>query len=111
MNDFSDRNIDSPVSLLTPNLARLIAMGGFRRLSSKIGSYLRDPRTQRVFSFQAMYAGVSPFQALALYLVISYMDSVSGVYFPAGGMHALPRALAAAAEKHGVQIRYRTEIT
>jgi phytoene desaturase len=39
------------------------------------------------------------------------MDSVAGVYFPAGGMHALPRALAGAAEKHGVQIRYRTEIT
>jgi len=111
LNDFIDRNIDSPVSLLTPNLVRLIAMGGFRRLSSKIGSYLRDPRTQRVFSFQAMYAGVSPFQALALYLVISYMDSVSGVYFPLGGMRAVPAALAAAAQRHGVEIRYDTEVT
>ena len=111
MRDFIDRNIDSPLGLLTPDLARLVAMGGFRRLDAKVGSYLRDPRTRQLFSFQAMYAGVSPYQALALYAVISYMDSVAGVYFPAGGMHALPRALAAAAEKHAVQIRYRTEIT
>ena len=59
--------------------------------------HLKDPRTQRVFSFQAMYAGLSPYQALAIYAVIAYMDSVAGVYFPVGGMHAVPRALAGAA--------------
>ena len=111
MNDFIDRNIDSPLQLLTPNLARLIAIGGFRRLAPKVGQYLKDPRTQKVYSFQAMYAGVSPQQALAIYAVIAYMDSVNGVFFPKGGMHALPRALAGAAEKHGVKIRYSTTVT
>jgi phytoene desaturase len=55
-----------------------------------------------------MYAGLAPQDALALYAVISYMDTVAGVYFPRGGMHALPRALADAAAKHGVQFRYGT---
>ena len=111
MNDFIDRNIDTPFNLLTPNLARLIALGGFRRLAPKVSQFLKDPRTQRVYSFQAMYAGVSPQQALAIYAVIAYMDSVNGVFFPKGGMHALPRALAAAAEKHGVTIRYNSTVT
>jgi phytoene desaturase len=110
MRDFIDRNIDSPLSLLTPNLARLVAAGGLRRLAPKVRQYLKDPRTERVFSFQAMYAGLSPYDALALYAVIAYMDSVAGVYFPVGGMHAVPRALAGAAEKHGVRIRYSTEV-
>lgn len=110
MNDFIDRNIDTPFDLLTPNLARLIAIGGFRRLAPKVAQFLKDPRTQRVYSFQAMYAGVSPQQALAIYAVIAYMDSVNGVYFPKGGMHALPRALAGAAQKHGVTIRYNTTV-
>ena len=110
MRDFIDRNIDSPVDLLTENLARLVALGGFRRLAPKVRQYLSDPRTERLFSFQAMYAGLSPQDALAIYAVIAYMDSVAGVYFPKGGMHALPRALAAAAEKHGVDIRYSTEV-
>jgi phytoene desaturase len=111
MRDFIDRNIDSPLDLLTPNLARLVAVGGFRRLAPKVEQYLRDPRTQRVYSFQAMYAGLSPYDALALYAVIAYMDSVAGVYFPVGGMHAVPQAMAAASAKHGVDIRYSTEVT
>jgi len=111
MADFIDRNIDSPLALLRPNLARLLAVGGFRRLGPKVASYLHDPRTQRVFSFQAMYAGVAPDRALALYAVISYLDTVRGVYFPQGGMHALPRAMAGAAEKHGVRFRYGTAVT
>jgi phytoene desaturase len=55
-----------------------------------------------------MYAGLSPYRALAIYAVIAYLDSVAGVYFPAGGMHAVPRALAGAAERHGVRFRYGT---
>ena len=111
MKDFIDRNIDSPFNLLTPNLARLIALGGFRRLAPKVNDFLKDPRTQKVYSFQAMYAGVSPQQALAIYAVIAYMDSVNGVFFPKGGMHALPRALAGAAAKHGVEFKYNQTVT
>lgn len=109
--DFIDRNTDSPLDLLTPNLARLVAAGGLRRLAPKVSSYLKDPRTQRVFSFQAMYAGLSPHEALALYAVISYLDTVGGVVVPRGGVHALPRALAAAAEKHGATLRYGETVT
>jgi phytoene desaturase len=109
--DFIDRNIDSPLDLLTPNLARLVAAGGFRRLAPKVAQYLKDDRTQRLYSFQAMYAGLSPYSALALYAVIAYMDSVAGVFFPVGGMHALPQAMAAAATKHGVTFRYGTRVT
>jgi phytoene desaturase len=111
MKDFIDRNIDSPLDLLTPDLARLVAIGGFRRLTPKVRQYLKDPRTERIYSFQAMYAGVSPYDALAIYAVIAYMDSVAGVFFPKGGMHAVPAAMAAAAEKHGVEFRYDTEVT
>ncbi len=111
MRHFIDRNLDSPLDLARPSLVRLAALGGFRRLAPKVGQYLSDPRLRRVFSFQAMYAGLSPHDALAIYAVIGYMDSVAGVYFPRGGMHAVPRAMAAAAEKHGVEFRYGEEVS
>ncbi|MDQ1665933.1 MAG: phytoene desaturase [Actinomycetota bacterium] len=111
MRDYIDRNIDSPLGLMRPSLARLAALGGFRRLAPKVASLLPDERLQRVFSFQAMYAGLSPYDALALYAVIGYMDSVAGVFFPRGGMHAVPRALAGAAEKHGVAMRLGETVT
>ncbi len=110
MNAFIDRNFDHPWSLDPKPLARLVAMGGMRRLAPKVGSYLKDPRTRRLLSFQAMYAGLSPYDALAIYAVISYLDSVAGVYFPRGGMAAVPRALAAAAARAGVEFRYGTAV-
>jgi phytoene desaturase len=109
--DFVERNLDSPTDLLTANLLRLLAMGAFGRLQSKIDQFFTDPRTRRIFSFQAMYAGLAPRDALAVYAVIAYLDSVAGVYFPRGGIHAVPRALAGAAEKHGVEICYGTTVT
>ena len=111
MKDFIDRNLDSPLDLIRPSLARLVAMGGFGRLAPRVARFFADPRTQRIFSFQSMYAGVSPYDALAIYAVIAYMDTVAGVWFPRGGLHAVPAALAGAAEKHGVTLRYGTAAT
>jgi phytoene desaturase len=110
MPHFIDRNLDTPVQLVGAPLARLVAMGGFGRLGRLVGKYFTDPRLQRIFSFQAMYAGLAPARALAIYAVITYMDCVNGVFFPEGGMHAVPRAMAAAAQAHGVEFRFQTEV-
>jgi phytoene desaturase len=107
---FIDRNLDTPADLVNLNLLKLLGMGGLRRLQPKVNSYFNDPRTQRIFSFQAMYAGLAPHQALAIYAVIAYLDSVAGVYFPKGGVHAVPKALAGAAEKHGVVFHYDSTV-
>ena len=110
MNGFISSNFDSPLSLLTPQLARLAAIGGFRGWERMVGKYITDERLQRVFTFQALYAGVPPQQALAAYAVIAYMDTVAGVYFPRGGMRAVPEALAAAAADAGVEFRYQSSV-
>src|SRR4051794_32445152 len=110
MPHFIDRNLDSPFELVGLPLARLLRMGAFRRLGPKVAQFFEDERLQRLFSFQAMYAGLAPARALALYSVITYMDCIEGVYFPEGGMHAVPRALAGAAAAHGVKFRYNTAV-
>ncbi len=108
---FIGANFDSPLSLLTPQLARLIALGGFRRWEKVIGNFLSDERLLRVFTFQALYAGVPPQSALAVYAVIAYMDTIAGVYFPRGGMRALPDAMAAAAADAGVEFIYDSTVS
>ncbi|MGI9023777.1 MAG: phytoene desaturase family protein, partial [Acidimicrobiales bacterium] len=106
--NFIDRNFDNVFSIAKPMrpLLSLVRLGGFRKLAGAVNRYFADERLRRLFSFQAMYAGLSPFDALALYCVITYMDTVEGVYFPTGGMHAVPRGLAAAATGAGVEVRY-----
>lgn len=108
---FIGANFSSPLSLLTPQLARLAAIGGFRGWEKMVSRFITDERVQRIFTFQALYAGVPPQRALAAYAVIAYMDTVAGVYFPRGGMRALPEALAAAAADAGVQFRYGASVT
>lgn len=111
MRRFIDANFDSPLQLLHPDLARLAALGGFGRLDARIGRFLHDERLRRVFSFQSLYAGVAPERALAAYAVIAYMDTVAGVHFPRGGMHALPRAMADAAAEAGAELRFEETVT
>ncbi len=108
---FIDANFDSPLDVLGPELAHLAALGGFGTLEHAVGSFLSDERVRRMFTFQSLYAGVSPRSALAAYAVISYMDTVGGVFFPRGGMRAVPDAMADVAVRAGASIRYGTEVT
>ncbi|THA24072.1 phytoene desaturase [Streptomyces sp. RKND-216] len=110
MRRFIDAHFDSPLDLLHPDLARLAALGGFGRLETRIGHFLRDERLRRVFTFQSLYAGVPPAKALAAYAVIAYMDTVAGVYFPTGGIHAVARAMTAAAAEAGATFHWNTEV-
>lgn len=113
MAHFIDANFDSVLDLVKPWRAglELVRIGGFGKLGRKVASFFDDDRLQRIFSFQSMYAGLAPYEALALYAVITYMDSVEGVFVPEGGMHAMATGLAAAVEKAGVTIRLSSPVT
>ncbi len=108
---FIGANHDSPWGLLGPDLVRLARLGGFGRLGPRVARFLPDPRLQRIFSFQSLYAGVAPQHALGAYGVIAYMDTVAGVWFPRGGMRALGQALADAAEAAGARILHGRTVT
>ena len=109
---FIDRNFGSPIGLAWPPgpLLRLVAMGGLRKLDRVVSGYFADPRLRKLFSFQALYAGLSPFAALAIYGVITYMDTIEGVYAPVGGMGAIGPALASAAEKAGATLLWSSPV-
>ncbi len=110
---FIDRNYDHWWQLAVPldPALQLLRLGGLRSLQGVVDGFFRDDRLRRLFSFQALYAGLSPHKARAAYAVITYMDSVAGVYAARGGVAAVPRALATAAEKAGALIRYGVEVT
>ena len=112
MPHFIERNYDSPLDLLRPlrPALELVRLGGFGRLAPKVRRFFDDDRLVRLFSFQSLYAGLAPYEALALYAVITYMDAVNGVFVPAGGVHALPRAISQAAADAGVELRFRSPV-
>ncbi|GAA1787785.1 phytoene desaturase family protein [Luedemannella flava] len=107
-----DRSPSSPAELLRPALlgeALRLAAGGVRHgLEHRIGQFFTDPRCRRLFAVQSLLAGVAPHQAPALFTALPFLDPCGKVFFPRGGVHAMPAALAGAAQKHGVTIRYDT---
>ncbi len=109
---FIDRNFDSVLDLVADpaTASRLVRSGALRSLDHKLRTFFRDERLRRVFGFQALYAGVPPTVARALFAVITYMDTVRGVFYPAGGMHSVPRALASTLRTAGVPIHLGTEV-
>ena len=113
MDSFIDANFDTPLDLAKPwrDGLTLLRLGGFGKLGPKVASFFDDERLQRIFSFQSMYAGLAPYEALALYAVITYMDSMRGVFVPEGGMHQMAAGLADAIDQAGVTFRYSTPVT
>ncbi len=98
---FMDASFDSPLDLVSSpaalrDLARLLRLGGFGRLGAQVDRRITDPRLRRVFTFQALYAGVAPARALAVYGAIAHMDTSLGVFSVDGGMRSVARAMAGA---------------
>lgn len=109
---FVDRNYASPLDLVRSpaTAARLLRLGGLGALGPAVDRFFTDDRLTRIFSFQALYAGIAPAKARAVLAVITYMDTVRGVFYPEGGMHAVPRAMAQALEEAGVAIHLGVDV-
>lgn len=113
--EFMDTNFDSPLDMVRSAekrsaLVELVRLGGFGRLGPMVRRFLRDPRLARLFTFQALYAGMPPAQALAVYGAIPHMDTSLGVYFPEGGMRAIAVALAQAFTDAGGRLELGAEV-
>ena len=107
MPGFIDRNYDSPL-----DLARRSARPGARpprrpsAASPRWSAVLRRRAPAADLQLPGHVRRARAYEALAIYAVITYMDTVNGVYVPEGGMHALPVAWPTAAEKAGASFRY-----
>ena len=113
MPNFIDTQWDGVGDLFTRwrALARLLRHAGLRRLDQAVASFIEEPRLQRVFSFQSLYAGVAPQEALSIYAVITYMDTIAGVYEVRGGVSSIADALARQLARRGVEFVYEAPIT
>lgn len=89
---FVRRQYESLADLFTPyQIGLLLRHRLLDNLWRRVGRYVRDPRLRMLFSFQTMYLGLSPQDALWVYGVLTYMESGEGVWYPRGGCTACPK--------------------
>lgn len=116
---FMSRSFDHVGDLLSgsqslQDLTTLLRLGAFGALEPKIQGFLGDDDLARVFSFQALYAGVAPAQARAVYGTIAHMDTSLGAFYPhseqfGSGMGTIAQLLAAGFRQAGGTILMDTK--
>lgn len=101
----------TPAAAANPHNWKLIseirALESYWQLAQK---YFKSEKLCYAFTFEAMFMGVSPFDAPAFYSVISYADHVQKIGHPMGGMYQIPLALEKMAKKFQAEFHYSSEV-
>lgn len=72
--------------------------------------YFKNAELATVFSCQALYLGDSPFRVPALYNLLAYVEFTHGIWFPMGGMKAVPDALERIFKELGGTLKLESEV-
>jgi phytoene desaturase len=91
-------------------LARILAMRPGQTVSGAIARFLPDERARQMAEHFTQYVGSSPMAAPALLCAIAHMQTEEGVWYPRGGIRAVPRALEGLARQLGVEVRATAEV-
>ncbi|HET7813815.1 MAG TPA: phytoene desaturase family protein [Candidatus Baltobacteraceae bacterium] len=109
---FVGKRIRSAFEFLRPaTMGALIRSGAFRSLATTAQRAFKSNDVAAALSFQSMYLGMSPFASPELYRLLFFTEMGEGIFFPAGGIGALVRALESLAVANGVEIEYGTPVT
>ncbi len=104
--DFVDRNYDHITDLANPMAGvRLVQTSAYQNLYEQVGKYFRTDKLRKAFSFHSMFLGLSPFDALAMYSLITYADLVEGMQYPMGGIYSIIEDMVALCGEMGVNLR------
>ncbi len=104
---FVDRNFYTLPQYLAPaNLPLLFELKALQKHYPHTASFFKDQRLRAAFSFQNVYLGTSPYDAMATYTLLQYTELGEGVWFPRGGMYRVIESLAGIAERNGAVFRY-----
>ena len=103
--DFVERNYDRITDLANPAAGlRLVGIGSYQNLYRQVSSFFKTDKLRKAFTFHSMFLGLSPFDALAMYSLITYVDLVEGMYFPMGGIYSIIEDMVKIAGERGVSI-------
>ncbi|KAG8879971.1 hypothetical protein FRB97_001270 [Tulasnella sp. 331] len=106
------KNFTSLLHLARPSFLRyLITLHPFESIWNRAARYFYTERLRRAFTFGSMYMGMSPFDAPGTYSLLQYAELVRAIWYPIGGFHKVPEALANIGKRLGVTYRLSAPVT
>jgi phytoene desaturase len=111
--DFVDRNFDRITDLANPIAGlRLLQTSAHQNLYKQVASFFNgNDKLSKAFSFHSMFLGLSPFEALAMYSLITYADLALGMWFPMGGIYSIIEDMVRLGKEQGVQLRTNAAVS
>ena len=76
-----------------------------------VGSFFSDHRLKEAFTFRDAYLGLNPYEAPAMFSMLQYLEMVTGVWLPKGGMYSVVKGITKLAEKFGSEFIYSNPVT
>ena len=110
--DFVARNYDHITDLANPTAAAASDRDRLatRSCTPRPASFFKTDKLRKAFTFHSMFLGLSPFDALAMYSLITYADLVEGMQYPMGGIYSIVEDMVALAGEMGVTLRTGTPV-
>ncbi len=96
---------DSKRGLTLNLLKEIMGMRPGHSVGGTVRAFVPDERASQMFDHFTQYVGSNPENSPAVLCGIASMQSRDGVWYPMGGITAVPKALAALASDLGVEIR------
>lgn len=106
-------NFTRPVDLLHADItkrAHRMIMLSTTSIDSYVKRFVSNPRLKQILEYPMVFLGTSPFNAPALYSLMSALDFKEGVYYPRGSMYTIVERLVALGQKNGVTYHYKKTI-
>lgn len=103
---FVTRNYDRLTDLANPVAGlKLLQTSSHQRLFNQVAQFFKSDKLQKAFSFHSMFLGLSPFESLAMYSLITYADLALGMWYPKGGIYSIIEDMLRIAGEMGIKIR------
>ncbi len=74
-----------------------------------LGHYFKNPKVLESFAFQSFYLGLPPELVPGVFALLPYSEH-EGVFYPRGGMGAIPEGIANVGRRHGLEVRMGTRV-
>jgi phytoene desaturase len=106
-------NFEKPSELLHPDIIKnslSMLRYAFSSIDDHVSRYFTDTRIKRLLEYHMVFLGSSPYQAPAIYSLMSVLDYKSGVFYPRKGMYSLIDSMVSIGQSLGVQSHYNAEV-
>ncbi|HNT28633.1 MAG TPA: phytoene desaturase family protein [bacterium] len=104
--EFLYRDYSSVLDFMNPTLLlKGTKLSVFESLDSLVSKYFTDHRAKKILEYAMVFLGNSPYNAPAMYSMMSHLDLDLGVFFPRNGMWGIVEALMELCREYGVEVK------